>query len=320
VIYVCPAGAEEPVLPDDSNGNKEQVSSQPAEEILQTITGDFSKTGRELMDEVYLRHRQYPYVYEEQSMVMVDRDGLRDTRKLRRYSRVEDDGSINFMLVFYSPLEVKGVALLALRDPSGVITKSVYLPAFGEQMIGGEEESGESSSFLGSDFSIENLTGEILDNYFYVRRQDEKIDDVNYFVVDVFGSKDDARDKKILRRHYIQRNNYYITETYHYDRQGRLYKKQSNHDMKQLDDEMWRSNMILMENLKDQHKTLIKIDRRIFSRDYVPPEIFSAEWLYENYPHRVPVDTEDNEENDGEVVGNKSKHDGQQIETVIRKL
>ena len=257
---------------------------------LQTIEGDFSKTGREIMDEVYRRHQQYPYVYEEQTMIMVDRDGLRDTRKLLRYSRMEQDGGVDFMLLFVSPLEVKGVALLAHRDPAGSIRKSVYLPAFGARLIEGEEE-GSESSFLGSDFAVENLTGEVLENYFYVRRQDEIIGDVNYLVVDAYLSKDDARDKKTLHRHFIRRDNYFITETDHYDRHARLYKKQTSHDLKHLEGDMWRANMMLMDNLRDQHKTLIKIDQRIYSRDYVPSEMFTAQWLFENYPDRAPLDS-----------------------------
>ena len=53
--------------------------------------------------------------------------------------------------------------------------------------------------------------------------------------------------------------------------------------------------MILMENKKEQHLSLIKTSRRIFSHDYVPAEIFTAEWLYENYPQIKPVE-ESNEE------------------------
>jgi hypothetical protein len=49
-----------------------------------------------------------------------------------------------------------------------------------------------------------------------------------------------------------------------------------------VDGDMWRANMILMENHKDQHNTLIKIDRRVFSSDYVPPEIFTRNWLLQN--------------------------------------
>ena len=256
---------------------------------LHTIKGEFSRSGREIMDEVYRRHQQYPYVYEKQTMIMIDRDGLRDTRKLLRYSRVEADGSIDFMLVFVSPLEVKGVAMLARRNPAGKITKSVYLPALGQQLIEGEEQ-GEDSSFLGSDFAVENLTGDILKNFFYVRRQDEKIGGLDYFVVDVYRSMEDARQKNILRRHYIRRDNYFITETDYYDRHGRVYKKQTSHDLKHLEGQMWRANMILMDNLRDQHKTLIKIDQRIYSSDYVPREMFTAQWLFKNYPYRGSED------------------------------
>ncbi len=87
-------------------------------------------TGREIMEEVHSRHQQYPYVYEEQLMVMRDRNGKRDTRKVHRYSRVEKDGTAKFMLVFDYPREINGVAVLAMRDPSGSMSKSIYLPAF----------------------------------------------------------------------------------------------------------------------------------------------------------------------------------------------
>lgn len=40
--------------------------------------------------------------------------------------------------------------------------------------------------------------------------------------------------------------------------------------------------MILMENMKTPHRTLLKIDRRIFSRDYVPTKIFQKEWILDD--------------------------------------
>jgi len=217
-------------------------------------------SGREIMDEVYQRHQQYPYIYEEQVMVMVDRNGYRDTRKVRRYSRTEQDGTVKFLLVFVSPREVKGVALLAERDPAGNTKKSVYLPAYGDQLIESSGE-GEESNFLGTDFSVENLTGEMLDNYIYVRRMDKKIEGAANFVLDVFVSEDAVRRRKPLRRHFIRQDNYYITLTHHYDKNGRIYKQQSHHDLKQVDGNMWRASMILMEDKKEQHQSLIKIDR-----------------------------------------------------------
>jgi hypothetical protein len=47
---------------------------------------------------------------------------------------------------------------------------------------------------------------------------------------------------------------------------------------------MWRANMVLMENRLDDHRTVIKIDRRVFSADYVPEEVFTRQWLLANHP------------------------------------
>ena len=48
-------------------------------------------SGLEIMQEVHKRHQQFAFIYEEQSMVMIDRNGDRDTRKVKRYSRVEEE-------------------------------------------------------------------------------------------------------------------------------------------------------------------------------------------------------------------------------------
>jgi len=245
--------------------------------------------GFEIMQEVQKRHQQFPYIYEEQSMVMEDRHGKRDTRKVRRYSRMEEDGSVKFLLLFDYPNEVKGVALLASRDADGNTSKYIYLPAFGEQLI---ESTGEGSNdnFLGTDFSVENLTGEILFDHAYVRRNDKEIEGKKYFVIDVFIASDQISQKHVLRRHFIQQDNVYITLTHHFDKQGRVSRIQSHHDLKAVDGDMWRANMILMEDKRERHQSLIKISRRIFSHDYVPAEVFTAEWLYENYPYIEPQD------------------------------
>lgn len=258
-------------------------------------------TGAEIMEEVDRRHQQFPYIYEEQSMVMVDRNGDRDTRRARRYSRVEKDGSVRFLLLFDYPKEVKGVALLALRNPDGKTSKYIYLPAYGQQLL---ESAGEESgdNFLGTDFSVENLTGEVLGEHHYLRREDQEVDGIKYFIVDVYKAGDSLRKKRVLRRHHVQQDNLFITLTHHFDKHGRINRIQSQHDLAKVSQDRLAANMILMENKKDQHQSLIKTSRRIFSHDYVPEEIFSAEWLYKNYPYIEPteeLDTDSPEELEG---------------------
>ena len=268
-------------------------------------------SGLKIMQEVQKRHQQFAFVYEEQSMVMLDRNGDRDTRTLKRYSRVEDDGTVKFLLLFDSPAEIKGVALLASRDESGKTTKYVYLPALGEQLIE-SVSSGLDGNFLGTDFSIENITGEVLDDYIYIRRPDKKINYVEYFVIDVYRMEEGLAenmlpaDKQALRRHSVSKENFYITTTEYFDKRGKVYKKQSHHDLRAADGEMWRADMILMDDSKEHHQSLIKIDRRIFSQDYVSAEIFTADWLFKNYPFISTPDIDEeevySEDEDTEVI------------------
>lgn len=251
--------------------------------LSKPVQADEAWTGRGIMDAVFKRHQLFPYVFEEQTMVMMDGAGNRDVRKARRFSRVEKDGTVKYLLVFDDPAEVRGVALLAIRQPSGKTESGIYLPAFGKQLKSSARES-RGSHFLGTDFAIEDLTAEILSDYRYERVADRKIDKIPCFVVEAFPQDEEIERSTgySLRRHFIRQDNFFIVRTDYFDRRGRFSKRQTQHDLKRLHGDMWRANMILMENHKERHKSLIKINRRVFSRDYVPEEMFTSAWLMEN--------------------------------------
>ncbi|MFH2218902.1 MAG: outer membrane lipoprotein-sorting protein [Pseudomonadota bacterium] len=236
--------------------------------------------GRRIMEEGFKRHELFPYVFEEQTMVLLDGAGNRDVRKMRRFTRVETDGTVKFLLVFDNPAEVRGVALLAVRQRSGTLETGIYLPAFGKE-IKSTEGKNRSNPFLGTDFAVEDLTTEALADFNYVRKEDRKLDKIPFFVVEAFPKNAEIEQTTgySLCRHFIRQDNFFIVRTDYYDPRGRFLKRKTHHDLKSVGDGMWRSNMILMENHKARHSTLIKIDRRVFSRDYVPSEIFTTEWL-----------------------------------------
>jgi len=251
--------------------------------LFKPVQADEMWTGRRIMDEVFKRHELFPYVFEEQTIIMIDRAGNRDARKVRRFSRVERDGTVKFLLVFDNPAEVRGVALLAIRQPTGQVESGIYLPAFGKELKSSAGRS-RGGRFLGTDFSIEDMTAEVLSDFRYIRVADQKIDQTEHFVVEAFPQ--DAEIERTtgygLRRHFIRKDNFFIVRTDYYDPRGRFLKRQTQHDLKRVSGDMWRASMTLMDNHKEQHKTLIKIDRRVFSHDYVPPQMFTTAWLLEN--------------------------------------
>jgi Outer membrane lipoprotein-sorting protein len=255
-------------------------------------------TGSDIMDQVFKRQRLFPYVYEEQTLILTDNRGNKDVKKMRRFSRVETDGTLKYLLVFDNPEEVRGVALGITRDPKGIVQSRIYLPALGEPVSDLKKTNGRD--FMGTDFSIEELV-ETVSGFIYTRKPDHPVSKQkpgDCFVVEaspVVESQGVASQGVAspaaksnpaaysIRRHYIRQDNFFIVRTDFFDHDHRLLKRLTHHDLKRIDTDMWQSNMLLMENIRDQHTTLIKIDRRILSRDYVTPEVFIASWFQEKY-------------------------------------
>ncbi|MBT6274383.1 MAG: outer membrane lipoprotein-sorting protein, partial [Chromatiales bacterium] len=235
-----------------------------------------------IMKESLRRHQQFPFVYEEQTMVLIDSAGNREVRRLRRYTRIEEDGDVKFLLVFDDPLEIRGVALLARRTKSGATDHGVYLPAYGPELKK-PRGTGIGGNFLGTDFSIDDLTPESADDYQYLRQRDRFVEDIEYFVVDAYPRE--SRDIGAgygLRRHIVRKDNFMLVQTDVYDTTLSFYKRITYHDLKRVDAESWRANMIIANDRRESHRTLLKIDRRVYSRDYVPAEIFEPAHLIAN--------------------------------------
>lgn len=232
-----------------------------------------------IMQESHRRHEQFPYVYEEQTMVLSDASGKREVRKCRRFSRAEEDGSFKFLLVFDDPEEIRGVALLAVRNPDGTVERGVYLPAFGDTL---KRSTGEDPGhFLGTDFAVEDLTPDVREEYRYVRAPDRVLEDTALFVVEAYpvSAEVERATGYGLRRHLLRKDNFVIIQTDYFDRRLRFRKRLTRHDIKPVNAASWRANMIVVNDEREQHRTLLKVDRRVYSRDYVPAEIFEPAFL-----------------------------------------
>ena len=84
------------------------------------------------MAEVFSRHTDYPYVYEAQTLILTDAQGHRETRKLRRFLRIEPDCTTKVLWVLDYPEEVKGVMVKIIRPPGGKARSSCFYPPFPE--------------------------------------------------------------------------------------------------------------------------------------------------------------------------------------------
>ena len=241
--------------------------------------------GAGIVDRALAHRSQACCIYQELTMILSDGAGERGERGVRRirwYERRESDGSRRVLLAFVAPADVRGAAVLLTREASGGATQGeIYLPALGKPLDVVAGTTG-AMRLVGSDFRISDLLGEAPRGFAYVREADAEIDRSMHFVVRATPS--DAAAQRAgggLRRYYVRKGDFFLVRIDFHDVQGRLARRESFRDPKQVEPGTWQADMVLMEDLAERHRTLIKVERRVFSPDYVPPEIFSRQWLLE---------------------------------------
>jgi len=271
-LSIAPLVHAAPVLPEtiqmEATAQAEQAGS-PAQSAKQAMGG------LEIVRESMRRHELYPYVYEEQTLVLTDAHRQRDVRRIRRYSRLEEDGSFRSLLEFTYPESISGTALLFARHADDTQSTRIFLPALGGSMTdyAGAMAGGQ---MLGSEFSVEDLTPEDSAAFVYRREGDVVDGEVPYFVVHAESRPGEHAEQAFAaRRIFLRQDSFFINRIDYLDSAGRLLKRQTRHDLHQVGGEMWRADIIQVENKLNGHRSILKIDRRIYSRDYVPAAMFN---------------------------------------------
>ncbi|MBF0193886.1 MAG: outer membrane lipoprotein-sorting protein [Magnetococcales bacterium] len=226
--------------------------------------------------------KQYrPFVYEQLTITRTNADGLRTTRKARRYSRREQgEGSVNrHVIVLDYPKPVKGVAFLIKQMANGIQGHWVYLPALKSRMrriVGG----GDGGVF-DTDFSIEDLATENLASFIYKRKKDLIFQKTPHYIIEARpkNRKIELQSNYSYRRIYIDRKQYKTSRIDYYNQSGELIKKLTNQNNNSSSDSglVWRAGSRRMENKLTGTYTTIKTTRRYFKEELVPKALFSRQ-------------------------------------------
>ena len=237
-------------------------------------------SAREIIQESLKRHEFYPFVYEEQTLVLVDIHKQRDVRRIHRYSRLEPDGVFKTRLEFVYPESIAGTSLLFTHHPDGSGSSRIFLPALGQQMTD-YSSALSGGKVLGSDFSLQDLIPEDIHRFVYRRENDVVSDESTYFAVRAsFAAADTAMQLRYAERLLLVRqDNFFISRVDYFDHRGQLIKRQTRHDTHRVGGKMWRADMITAENMLNHHRSILKIDRRVFSSDYVPESVFDEQQI-----------------------------------------
>lgn len=168
----------------------------------------------------------------------------------------EDNKSGNKSLVeFHRPLDVKGVKLLTWSNIGSANSQWLYLPKFRRvKKING---AGAGGSFMGSEFSYEDIGGMTLDKYKYKLLKEEKFNNEDVWVIEAT-----PKSKSSYKRQetWISKKFNAAMQVKYYDKKNKLLKVSSVEGFKPIkvgSRSFYRPSKISMKNQQNKKSSAL---------------------------------------------------------------
>lgn len=187
----------------------------------------------------------------ELKMVLHSKSGVKNERLIEVKSlEVDGDGDKNLM-VFKKPLDVQGTAFLSYSHISGPDDQWIYLPALKRvKRISSRTKSG---SFMGSDFSYEDLASFEVEKYDYNYIKEQDCGELRCHVIENFPKDNYSGYSKLVT--WTDTDQHRIQKVVFYDKKGQQLKELQVKHYELLNDRYWRPTHSVMKNKQTGSKT-----------------------------------------------------------------
>ncbi len=197
-------------------------------------------------------------------MTLSNKQGQHSSRTMRNKTlEVEGDGD-KTMIIFNTPKDVKGTALLSFTHKQGDDDQWLYLPAIKRvKRIASRNKSGP---FVGSEFAYEDLTSQEVEKFTYSYVRDDSIDGTDVWVVNY--DPVDPNSGYSVREVWISKQDIRFEQVKFFDRKKDLLKtlRWSNYTL--YKDRYWRAQKMHMVNNQKGNETVLIWSDYSFDNDF----------------------------------------------------
>ena len=178
------------------------------------------------------------------NMILRNKRGQESKRELRlKVIEVDGDGD-RTLFVFDRPRDVKGTAFLVHAHKDKADDQWLYLPAL--KRVKGISASKQSGSFMGSEFSYEDMGAVEVEKYTHRYLREEPCGDFECHVLErIPVSKDSGYSSQLV---WLDREELRTMQIQYYDRREEHLKTMAVEGYQQYLDRFWRSSTITMTN------------------------------------------------------------------------
>lgn len=170
-----------------------------------------------------------------------------------RFLEVPEDAD-KTLITFHFPRDIKGTGLLTFEHVEEGDDQWLYLPALKRvKRIASENKSG---SFVGSEFSYEDISSNKPEKYTYNYLREDVYDGVPVWVSERYPKSPSSGYTKIIT--WVNQSNYQIVKQEFFDRKGSPLKNQYVKGLTLYLKKYWRPREVTMQNLQTKKKTVLE--------------------------------------------------------------
>ena len=244
----------------------------------------FAQSGLEIMQKV-LDRDDGDNIITNMQMQLIDKNNHKRIRDMKTFSK--DKGEDELKLIFFlSPSDVKNTAFLTYdySDDAKDDDQWLYLPALNKTKR--IPSSDKDSSFMGSDFTYNDMTEPVLSDYtFKVLKESivkRKTGNEKVWLVEVTPKNDDVIDETGYIRSiaYVRQDNYMVTRAKYYLKKASRVKYMDVRKVEKIDgiDVATITTMTTKKGKRTLHKTIL-IQSDVKMNQDLKEELFTVRTL-----------------------------------------
>lgn len=201
-------------------------------------------TGLEIAQEAKRRDTGYQDFVTEVTMILRNKAGQESSRKLFIKTIENESKGEKSLLVFQSPADVDGTALLTFSSRTEADDQWLYLPA--TKRVRRIATGSKTGSFVGSEFTYEDISPQQVEKYTYRYIRDEAFEGQTCFVVERYPTDPKSGYKRQVT--WLDQTEYRPLKVDFYDSKDAHVKTLHFRGYQKYLDKFWRPDEMLMEN------------------------------------------------------------------------
>lgn len=187
------------------------------------------------------------------TMILKNRQGEKSSRRISSKTLETKNDGDKSLLIFHTPRDVKNTAFLTHSHKTSNDDQWLYLPAL--KRVKRISSSSKGGSFMGSEFSYEDMSSPELEKYSYKYIRDDQYKGRAVFVIERYPKdKRSLYSKNLL---WIDQKQYIPWKVEYYNRRGTHLKTLIYRKYKRYLKRFWRPGEMYMVNLRTRKTTIL---------------------------------------------------------------